>query len=208
MRFDNKIKKLIRQHGVAGYGVYNYILENIAFQLRPENPIPDIEEDAHDIAQELAMDTLDVEKIIKTCIDLNLFQINSETKRLMCLKMLCHLDITMSNNPEIKKILGNFKKLLETNSSYKQIRLDKTRSDKTRSDKIYIPKTLDEVKEYAHGKGYADDLAIRFWDYFTEGNWVDSKGNKVRNWKQKFMTWAQHEKPPEKSAYEKLREAK
>ena len=29
----------------------------------------------------------------------------------------------------------------------------------------------------------------KFYNYFTEGNWVDSKGNKVKNWKQKLLTW-------------------
>lgn len=28
-----------------------------------------------------------------------------------------------------------------------------------------------------------------FFNYFTEGNWIDSKGNKVKNWKQKILTW-------------------
>lgn len=26
----------------------------------------------------------------------------------------------------------------------------------------------------------------------TEGNWTDSKGQKVKNWKQKFITWETH----------------
>ena len=36
--------------------------------------------------------------------------------------------------------------------------------------------------------------ADRFYRYFTTPNdkgetWVDSKGNKVKNWKQKMLTW-------------------
>ena len=31
-----------------------------------------------------------------------------------------------------------------------------------------------------------------FFDYFEAGNWIDSKGNKVRNWKQKILTWNNH----------------
>ena len=34
-----------------------------------------------------------------------------------------------------------------------------------------------------------EDIAKKFYDYFTAGEWVDSKGNKVINWKQKFLTW-------------------
>lgn len=48
--------------------------------------------------------------------------------------------------------------------------------------------TLDEIKEYANSRG-RPDLAVKFYEYYTEGNWIDSKGDKVRNWKQRFITW-------------------
>lgn len=28
-----------------------------------------------------------------------------------------------------------------------------------------------------------------FFDYFETGSWIDSKGQKVQNWKQKLLTW-------------------
>ena len=59
---------------------------------------------------------------------------------------------------------------------------------KTRKRKEFIAPTKEEVFEYAKEKG-REDLAQGFYDYFTVGNWVDSKGNKVLNWKQKFLTW-------------------
>ena len=51
-----------------------------------------------------------------------------------------------------------------------------------------MPPTKEEVLEYARTKN-AVSLGEKFYDYFTEGDWKDSKGNKVRNWKQKFLTW-------------------
>lgn len=55
--------------------------------------------------------------------------------------------------------------------------------------KKFIPPTYEEVKEYALSLNRLD-LAKAFYDYFSVGNWIDSKGNKVKNWKQKFITWA------------------
>lgn len=52
----------------------------------------------------------------------------------------------------------------------------------------FVPPTLDEVKEYARSK-HRLDIAEQFYEYFTTGDWVDAKGQKVRNWKQKFLTW-------------------
>lgn len=52
----------------------------------------------------------------------------------------------------------------------------------------FAPPTLEEVKEYAKSRNRLD-IAEKFFDYFNAGNWIDSKGNKVKNWKQKFITW-------------------
>ena len=35
---------------------------------------------------------------------------------------------------------------------------------------------------------------VQFYDYFTEGNWIDAKGQKVRSWKQKILTWEKYGK--------------
>ena len=57
----------------------------------------------------------------------------------------------------------------------------------------FVPPTLEEVKAYATENNLNVD-ADKFYRYFTTPNdkgetWVDSKGNKVKNWKQKMLTW-------------------
>ena len=57
----------------------------------------------------------------------------------------------------------------------------------------FTPPTLEEVKAYASEAQLHVDPE-RFYRYFTTPNdkgetWVDSKGNKVKNWKQKMLTW-------------------
>lgn len=54
--------------------------------------------------------------------------------------------------------------------------------------KKFVPPTLEEVKAYATERG-SDVAPERFYDYFTAGDWKDSRGNPVRSWKQKFLTW-------------------
>lgn len=49
--------------------------------------------------------------------------------------------------------------------------------------------TLSEVKAYIAEKGYPVD-AETFFNYFNEGEWLDSKGEPVKSWKQKVITWA------------------
>lgn len=49
--------------------------------------------------------------------------------------------------------------------------------------------TLEEIEEYISDKNLNVD-AKKFFDYFDAGEWLDSKGKPVRNWKQKLITWS------------------
>jgi len=53
--------------------------------------------------------------------------------------------------------------------------------------------SIEEVKEYFKEKGYNDKIAIEAFEYYQEGDWVDGRGNKVINWKQKMRIWFKDE---------------
>lgn len=48
--------------------------------------------------------------------------------------------------------------------------------------------TLEEIEDYIHEKGLSVN-GEKFFNYFNEGDWIDSSGKKVKNWKQKLITW-------------------
>jgi len=50
------------------------------------------------------------------------------------------------------------------------------------------PKTFQEVEDYIREKKLNVNPKA-FWDYFEAGNWYDSTGKPVLNWKQKLLTW-------------------
>ncbi len=60
---------------------------------------------------------------------------------------------------------------------------------------IYIADpTLEDVKLYFKEKGYKEEAAIKMFEYYSVANWIDSRGNKVRSWKQKAQsTWFKDE---------------
>lgn len=79
--------------------------------------------------------------------------------------------------------------------------------EKTKKKK-FEPPTFEMVMEYAIGK-QREDLAKQFFDYFNEGNWIDSEGKQVLNWKQKFLTWCcknpkKSEKQEEETPFDKF----
>jgi hypothetical protein len=52
--------------------------------------------------------------------------------------------------------------------------------------------TLSEVQEYFKANGYSN--ADKAFQFYNEANWHDSKGNKVKNWKQKMQgVWFKEE---------------
>jgi hypothetical protein len=44
---------------------------------------------------------------------------------------------------------------------------------------------INDIKLYFLDNGYSEIAAKRFFDYYSVADWKDSKGNKVKNWKQK-----------------------
>ena len=62
---------------------------------------------------------------------------------------------------------------------------------------IFVPPTLEEIEAYCKERNNSVD-AKYFFDYYSEGDWIDAKGNKVKNWKQKIITWEKSSKSGKK----------
>lgn len=78
----------------------------------------------------------------------------------------------------------NARRVVVSNKNKKRIEDNKN----IKENKEFVPPTLEEVKNYVSEKSLNVN-AEQFYNYFTEGNWIDSKGNKVKSWKQKILTW-------------------
>lgn len=167
-RYDSKLMRLIKKHGLRGYGLYWGIVEWIGSQLELSKPVPDLEETSLEISSFFCEKFETIEKIIKECIDIGLLQFNKKTNRIECIQLLSHLDNTMSASPYIKKIINsfrrlsnspekyknlsitsrNFKKLQDASRKNKSLQETSLRGDKIRGDKIRLDYTL--LGEYVH----------------------------------------------------------
>ena len=73
----------------------------------------------------------------------------------------------------------------------KELKEGETEGEKklcARARRQFVPPTLDEVRAYVAQRGSNVD-PVQFFEYFQEGGWVDAKGQPVRAWKQKLLTW-------------------
>jgi len=86
----------------------------------------------------------------------------------------------------------------QSNVSIGKVRLGKDSIGKVNSEgekrKRFIPPTLEEVKAYVKERNSSVDPK-RFFEYYETGKWKDAKGQPVRNWKQKLITWEKKDKP-------------
>lgn len=57
-----------------------------------------------------------------------------------------------------------------------------------RPTRAFVPPTVEEVEEYAKSRNSKVDPK-RFWEYYNAGDWKDAKGQPVKSWKQRFITW-------------------
>ena len=72
--------------------------------------------------------------------------------------------------------------------SFEDVLSPSTRKGKQRR-KQFTPPSLEEVKAYCKEKELSVDAEF-FYNYYTKTDWIDSKGEPVRNWKSRAITWS------------------
>lgn len=103
--------------------------------------------------------------------------------------------LSITNETDMKR----FSNVTETENETeleKELDIDKEKekeyvtkkSPRKRVPLTFVVPTLEEIIAYCEEKKL-DVIATDFYEYFTEMKWVDSKGEKVKNWKGKLLTW-------------------
>ena len=80
----------------------------------------------------------------------------------------------------VRERLGKYEIEIEEES-------EKGKRKKEGEIKGFTPPSLIEIKEYFKKEGYKEEIAEKAWKGYDVANWVDSKGNKIKNWKQKCI---------------------
>jgi hypothetical protein len=173
-RNDEKIKELIFNYGMSGYGIYWSIIEELyqntnVLHLNYER-----------IAFELRADISSIKSIIN---DFNLFVISGEN--FSSLSVQKRLD-ERTNKSEKARLSVN-KRWSDTNVLQTKYDSNTIKERKGKEKKVIYTPLIDEVILYFNEKGYTKDSAIKAFNYYEENNWKDSRNNQVKNWKQKMQ---------------------
>ena len=85
-------------------------------------------------------------------------------------------------NTAVLPITGNT--FLENENENENENRNENRNEK---NKRFIAPTLEELKLYFKENGYSEETAIKAFNYYSIADWHDSKGMKIKNWKQKMQ---------------------
>ncbi len=180
VRSDEKIKCLIRKHGMQGYGIWWVILEDLY------NNANAMRTDYNGIAYDLRVDSEIVKSIIN---DFGLFIVENGFFGSKSIETR----LSERNSKSEKARESAFKRWNKTDGDAKAMptqcegNAKKERKEKERKGKDIIYPTIEEVSNYFTENGYKKEVGIKAFNYYSIAEWKDSKGNKVRNWKQKMQ---------------------
>jgi hypothetical protein len=181
-RNDPRLTKVLMKLGQAGKGVYWDLIEML-YEQGGKLMIEEIES----YAFALRTDAGSINSLIK---DFGLF--NDDGQVFWSESVLKRLTIRSeksqkaaeSANKRWKKP-GDNANAMQTHSEGNAIKENKGNKNK---GKGFSPPSVDEVKKYFADNGYTEASAKRAFDHYSSGDWHDTNGNKVVNWKQKLRT--------------------
>jgi hypothetical protein len=172
---DEKITELYLNFGYEGLGLFYTTLEKLAMQEKP-------------VKTNVLKSQLNVGKKLEKCWSFMeslgiLSSNNGETFSKQLLNFSQKYQIKKEKNKEKIKQWRENQSVIENVTSYKPIRnSSKVNKNKVNKNKLNI---LEDIKSYFLENGYSEISAKKFFDYYSVANWKDSKGNEVKNWKQK-----------------------
>ena len=187
---DEKVAELFIKFGYEGVGLFYVILEKLGKQEKP----------------------------VKTSVLKSQLKVGKHLEK--CWNFMEEIGIISSNNGDtFNKQLLNFaekykikkEKTREKVSEWRKnqdsaenvtsyvpicnqpkVKESKVKVIKEEKENKFFPPSIDDVKKYFNENGYNN--AERFFNGYSVADWKDSKGNKIKNWKQKAqMVWFKDE---------------
>lgn len=201
---DSKILFLRQQLGMEGYGIFWFIVEQLA-QSGGFLPIK--------ITPVLSMQMQVTEAKVRSVInDYELFDIVDEN--FYSQRLNKHLQIRKQLSESGKKgaknrwqnSLPNGHPIDPPNGNKERKKEIKEIKKVNKESKPFAPPSIDEVVKFFEENGYMN--GDKAWNYYNDGDWKDKNGDQVNNWKQKMrMVWFKDENKKQPTEHEKLAQA-
>ena len=190
-RSDPKTKRLLSKFGMAGYGVYWSIVEDL---YNNANALP---ADYGTIAYDLRCEESMIKSIIE---DFDLFEIHGEyfgspsVERRLNKRIEKSSKARQSAHIRWNKVVNNDADAMRTHTDCNAIKGKERKGKEINKESIeketvkrFLPPSTDEVKNYISEKGYTVDPES-FVAFYTSKNWYVGT-NKMKDWQSAVLTW-------------------
>lgn len=194
-RADIKLARLLSRHGMQGYGLFWAIIEDL-YRLGMHEAMS---KDLEFLAWHYRTDQEMIRSVIE---DFDLFQFDDE--HFWSNTVLNRLeDIHKRSEKARQSAKKRWDKPTgsQPNANAKPTQSEpdakKSKEKETHSrkkQKVFTPPSKDEVVTYFVDKGFPQSLGEQAFEYYHVSDWVDGRGRKVVNWKQKMISaWMKDE---------------
>ena len=199
-RNDDKIKQLIRRHGMEGYGVYWAIVEDLYQNANA------MRTDCDGIAYDLHVHSDLVRSVL---FDFNLFIHDGD----MFGSLSIQKRIDERNERSVKARQSANKRWGKPDdaiamrmqcegNAIKERKGKEIITDNKLSVKRFTPPTRDDVDAYAKSEMIGSETSVdKFHDYYTANGWKVGR-NAMKDWKAAFRNWIKNEKQYEHGTHQ------
>lgn len=183
---DLKIRRIIRDHGYEGYGVYWHIVE-ILYMSNGSAPYADIKAEVSGIASVSILDSL---------IDSGLLHMTDDNM-LVSDRIAREFSFAEERRQRYSD-MGKTSAARRTTEGQPKLNAGSTQAEESKEkQKRFVPPTLEEIAAFCKERGNNVDPK-KVFDYYNEGKWKGQDGKPVRNWKQKIIAVWERDKRPVK----------
>lgn len=124
-------------------------------------------------------------KYFNDLIEYKFFNLIEKSKNQYSSNIISLVNAMPKNGQALDK--ANIKHRAKLGSSLVTIDKQKNKEQRTKRQSFSPPNIL-EVIEYFNEKGYTEEAGKKAFEFYAIGDWKDSRGNKVKNWKQKMLS--------------------
>jgi hypothetical protein len=182
-RNDVKCLFLRQQLGMEGYGIFWFLIESLADSngILPLKIIPVL-------AMQMQVPDVKVSAVIK---NFELFEVIDEN--FFSARLNNHLNMRQSLSEKGRegaiKRWNNSPPISDPNSPpIGDGNAKERKGNKIKGKESIVNPSVEIVRQYFTENGYSSEAADKFHKYYETENWHDSKGNRVKSWKQKAQS--------------------
>lgn len=210
VEMDDKFEFIEAKHGIVGFGIVVKLYQKI---YKDGYFIRWTEDTALLFSKRINVNIKEIDAVIMDCLNYEIFnkKLFSEYKILTSTGIQRRYLFSISRRKEvnlyqnfiiadINGVTTNINWINDDISTHSIVK-DSIVKDSIEVKSSFMPPNLEEVKSYFAENGYTEQSAIKAYNHYSLGNWYDSNGKPVSNWKKKMnLVWF---KPESKIAEQK-----